>query len=93
MWDSLQTDDVVLADRGFCSYADLYLLKQRGVESVMRQHARRTTGVKEIKRLDRRDRLVHWIRTGMCPTWLEKSLWETIPETLCLREITFSSDI
>jgi hypothetical protein len=34
----LQTGDVVLADRGFCSYAHLALLVQRGVHGVLRLH-------------------------------------------------------
>jgi hypothetical protein len=34
----LQTGDVVLADRGFCSYAHLALLVQQGVHAVLRLH-------------------------------------------------------
>jgi hypothetical protein len=36
--DALQTGDVLLADRGFCSYAHLALLVQRGLQGVFRVH-------------------------------------------------------
>ena len=32
MWDCYQKDDVVLADCGFCSFADYYLLKEKGID-------------------------------------------------------------
>jgi len=38
--DSLQPGDVVVADRAFCSYAHLALLRQRGVHAVFRAHQR-----------------------------------------------------
>jgi hypothetical protein len=37
----LRPGDVLLADRGFCSFAHLALLAQRGVERVVRVHQRR----------------------------------------------------
>jgi hypothetical protein len=36
----LRADDVLVADRGFCSYAHLALLLQRGVQGVLRIHQR-----------------------------------------------------
>lgn len=36
----LQAGDVLVADRGFCSYAHLALLLQRGVHGVLRAHQR-----------------------------------------------------
>jgi hypothetical protein len=37
---ALQRGDVLVADRGFCSYAHLALLKARGVHAVLRIHQR-----------------------------------------------------
>ena len=41
LWDKLKKGDVLLADRGFCSYAALAALWQRGVDSLMRLHQMR----------------------------------------------------
>lgn len=38
--DALARDDVLLADRGFCSFAHLALLRQAGVHAVPRVHQR-----------------------------------------------------
>lgn len=39
--DGLIPGDVVLADRGFCSYAHMALLQQRGAHPVVRMHQKR----------------------------------------------------
>jgi hypothetical protein len=67
LWDDLDPGDVLLADRGFCSYADYYCLAQRDVACVMRKNGRRSVGATPGRRLGKGDRLVHWHKTGTCP--------------------------
>ena len=67
LWEYFEAGDVVLADRGFCSFADFYLLLQRKVDSVMRKHQRRTKGLRLIKRLGKDDRLVAGTKAGSAP--------------------------
>lgn len=93
LWDGLEAGDVVLADTGFCSYADLYYLGLRGVDSVMRNHQRRKKGLTEVRRLGKGDRLVHWRKNGACPRWLSKEEWRAVPDNLAVREITVTVDL
>jgi len=93
LWSILETADVLLADRGFCSYADCYLLKQRGVDYVLRKHQSRTVGVTVRKRLGRHDALVEWHKTAIRPPWMDQEQWRAMPDTLSLREITVHVDI
>ncbi len=92
MWPSLAKGDVVLADRGFCSFAEFVLLMRQGVDCVMRLHGRRSVGVVEVKRLGRGDMLVEWVKTKMSnrPEWLTEEEYEALPERLQVRHITFS---
>jgi hypothetical protein len=89
LWDLFEPGDVLLADSAFCSYADFYFLSQRHVDCVMANHQRRTKGLEFVQSLGKEDRLLYWIKMKPCPTWLEKSQWEKVPEKLLIREVSF----
>ncbi|MDP2865282.1 MAG: IS4 family transposase [Elusimicrobiota bacterium] len=86
LWSSLKPGDVALADRGFCGYADFFLLAKRGVDSVMRKHQRRTVGAVVLKRLGKNDYLMEWFKTSR-PDWLTEKQWKNIPDKIVVREI------
>jgi len=89
LWPLLEPGDVVLADRGFCGFAEFFSLSRLGVDCVMRSHARRTVGVTVLKRLGRGDRLILWHKSKTAPRWPAKPVWRAFPETLAVREIRF----
>jgi hypothetical protein len=93
LWDLLEPGDVVLADRGFCGFAEAYSLLGRGVDSVMRNHPRRTVGKTRLKRLGRGDFRVLWHKSQPGPNCPDKALWHTFPDTLTLREISFRTGV
>jgi hypothetical protein len=93
LWDLLESGDVLLADRGFCAFADCYCLLERGVDCVMRNHQRRTVGKSVLRRLGHKDWLIEWHKGkagSRCP---DKARWDTFPDRLTLREIEFVVDI
>lgn len=94
MWDVYQKGDVVLADRGFCSYADYWLLSEKGVDCVMRLHQKRKNN-KLIKKFNKNDRLVEWERGGASsrPKWLTKEQWNEIPKSMTVRLVDINVDI
>lgn len=71
LWDLFEPGDVALGDRGFSSYAEVYCLAQRGVDSVTRKNARRRVGLTPLVRLGPGDHLVQWHKTGRAPAWLD----------------------
>jgi hypothetical protein len=93
LWDRFEPNDVALADRGFCGYADFYFLVRRGVACVMRNNQRRMVGISLVKRINKNDRLVEWHKMRPCPKWLDKKAWDAVPERMTVREVTFSVDI
>ncbi len=42
LWDFLRSGDVMLADRYMCAWHEIFLMKQRGIDSVTRLHHCRT---------------------------------------------------
>lgn len=88
--DGLEKGDVLLADRGFCSYALMASLSARGVDSVLRLHQMRNHALQQGKRLGPRDRLVEWTRPRENR---RNDPWATerpaLPETFPVRLVDF----
>jgi len=93
-WDSYNENDIALADRGFCSFADYHLLKERGVDSVMRLHQRRKTK-KITHKFNKNDYLVQWEKGTRCqkPKWVTMEQWEKIPDHIIVRYIKIAVQI
>ena len=86
LWDGLEKGDVMLGDRGFCSYGALAGLARRGIDSVMRLHQARKVNFREGQRLGNDDRLVTWSKPQRTDAW-SPAEWEALPESLSLRLI------
>ena len=84
--NTLQEGDVVLADRYFSGWFDIALLKQRGVEIVVRKHQLRATDFRTGKRLGRDDHLVCWSKPQR-PDWMSKEQYAALPDSLTMREV------
>lgn len=77
--------DVVLADRGFSSYASLATLWARRVDSVMRVHHFRKLDWRAGIRLGPRDRLVTWKKGQRQGKLWTAEQWAQLPEELDVR--------
>jgi putative transposase len=86
LYPTLAEGDVVLADRYFSGWFDIALLRQRGVDMVVRKHQLRHTDFRTGKRLGREDHLVVWSRPQR-PPWMSVEQYLALPATLTLREV------
>lgn len=93
LWRLFEKGSVALADRGFCGFADYCRFLERGVDAVMRLHGRRSSGVRKIARLAKRDWLVEWKKTSVCPKWMTQEEWRALPTLLQVRHIEVSVPI
>lgn len=89
IWDTLQPDDVLLADRLFCSYFEIAVLKQRGVDVVLRLHQSRKVDFRAGRRLGRRDQIVSWNKPAR-PDWLSEDEYQRLPAVLAIRQVDAS---
>ena len=87
LWEQLETGDVVLKDRGFCSYAALARLAQRGIDSVARLHQKRKVNFREGRRLGKDDRLITWQKPAQRTEAWSAQEWAALPANLSLRLI------
>ena len=89
LWACLSPRDILLADRGFCSFFQIANLLRRGVDSVMRLHQARPTDMRQGKRLRAGDRLITWTKPAQRnPNWPQQE-YDALPETLALRLISY----
>jgi Transposase DDE domain len=84
LWDSLEPGEVVLADRCYCSYFDIALLKARGVDVVFRLHQQRKRDFRCGRRLGREDQIVTWSRPGRL-AWIDEDTYDQVPKNLEVR--------
>jgi len=89
----LQKGDLLLADRGFCSYVVLALLEMLGVACLFRLHHARPADLRGGLRLGKKDRLVVWHKPQLKPRYLPKTLWRRVPEELTVRVLRVKAHI
>lgn len=85
--DSVRENDIVLTDRGFCSYLNFGLILERGADALSRLHQSRKLPFKGKQT----ECIVAWKRpplSQMPPHLLEEE-WERLPETITVRYIRF----
>lgn len=86
IWDELHEGEILLADRLYCSWFEMALLKQRGVDVVLHQHQSRRTDFCTGQSLGRRDHLVRWPKPAR-PDWMDQDLYDSLPNELEVREV------
>jgi putative transposase len=84
--DQLDADDILLADRYFCSYFMIALLLSRNVDFVARLHHARKEDAYRVRRLGKKDGLIQW-RRPQKPDWMDRETYDRIPRSLTLRQI------
>lgn len=90
-WACLDEGDIALGDRGFCSFADYWMLREKKVDCVMRLHQMRKEN-KIIKRFSKNDYLVQWKKGNKSskPDWVRPEQWEQMPQEMTVRHVRVS---
>jgi IS4 transposase len=93
--DTFKAGDLVLADRGFSTYALMALLRLRDVHSLFRLHQARPRDFRKGKRLGKDDRLLLWGKPDpwQKPRFIPQSLWRRLPKHLSVRMVRFTLGI
>ncbi len=87
IWERLEKGDVVLTDRGFCSFVAMAALKERGVDMVARLNQSRKIDSAKSKRLGPGDLLVCWSKPASRAVGWSKEEWDALPKSLSVRLI------
>lgn len=82
----LEAGDLLLADRYYCSFFEIALLRERQVEMVFRQHQRRHVDFRRGRRLGKDDHVAYWTKPAR-PAWLDEATYARLPGWLAVREV------
>lgn len=88
--NSFKPGDVMLADRYFCSFFMLAILKSRGIDVCMRLHQLRQVDHSKVKWLDTNDYIDTWYRPQKAK-WMSQELYDSLPERMDIREVSFDA--
>lgn len=92
----LKEGDVLVGDRGFCSYAHLALLLAAGVHAVFRIHQRKAhafggkAGPRPLRSHSDLDKVVAWEKPKARPAWMSEADFAALPETIEVRELQYT---
>ena len=89
--DQLDPNDILLADKYFCSYFMIAMLTLMNVDIVSRLPSSRKEDTYRIQRLGKGDYLVEWPRPDK-PDWMDQATYDQMPESLTLRQLDVQVD-
>ena len=84
--EGFDRQDILLADRYYCSYFMIALLMEWGVDVVTRVNRQRTVDFRRGRRLGSGDHLVEWPRSDK-PEWMDSATYDRMPRSIRIREI------
>ncbi len=82
----IKQDDIILADRYYCSYFLIAQLLARNAHLITRLHGARDYDFRRGLHLGEGDHVVELIKPPR-PKWMDQETYDNIPETLSLREM------
>ncbi|MCP4339830.1 MAG: IS4 family transposase [Desulfobulbaceae bacterium] len=86
--DSFRPGDVMLADRYFCSFFMMAILKSRGIDVCMRLHQLRKIDESKVKWIGDNDYIDTWYRPQRAK-WMRQELYDSLPEQMSIRIASF----
>jgi hypothetical protein len=85
--------DIMLADRAFCTYAELALMHLRRVDVVVRMHQTRSVDFRRGRVLGVLDHIVSWNRPETRPRGLRERDYRRLPLSLIVRELRYQVQV
>jgi hypothetical protein len=89
LYSFLKPNDVLVGDRAFCAYADMFAIKKLDCDAVFRKHQSRTTTMRKGKIVGDCDKVVTWYKPKSCPKGLSKDEFDALPPSITVREIYY----
>jgi hypothetical protein len=84
--NGLLTDDLLMADRYYCTFAIIALLHTKGIPVLFPLHANKTADFRQGRKMGAKDHLVEWKKPKRNPVWMTTLEYANLPEVITVRE-------
>ncbi len=88
MISSIAQNDLLLADRYYCTWAILVLMMQQGSHMLVQNHAQRKPDFRRGKKLGTKDHLIEWKKPKRKPDWINQHDYDALPGEILIREFS-----
>ncbi|MDP2816538.1 MAG: IS4 family transposase, partial [Rectinemataceae bacterium] len=85
----LSRGDVILSDRGFCSYSAMEELMGKGVDFVVRMREKIIKNFTVVRKLGKDDVIIRWRKPPYRPKGMSREEWKQLPDKIYLRKIRY----
>ena len=86
--DAIAKNDILLADRYYCTWAIIALVMQQGSHILVQNHIKRKPDFRRGKKLGTKDHLVEWKKPKRKPDWIIQSTYDALPDVIIFREFS-----
>jgi len=86
LMDAISKNDLLLADRYYCTWAILALMMQKKSHLLVQNHAQRKPDFRCGKKPGAKDHLVEWKKPKRKPGWISQADYKALPESILIRE-------
>ncbi|MEE9355796.1 MAG: IS4 family transposase [Methylococcaceae bacterium] len=88
MIGTITQNDLLLADRYYCTWAIIARLIQQGSHMLVQNHAQRKPDFRRGKKRGTKDHLIEWKKPKRKPDWINQNDYDTLPDEIVIREFS-----
>ncbi len=85
---TLKTDDLLIADRFYTTFAIMALLQKQGTTMLFRQRSNVKTDFRQGRRLGTKDHIIAVKKPKRKPVWISDKQWLELPEDILVQEFS-----
>ena len=88
LFGDIPVNDLLLADRYYCTWATIAMLKRQGSHILVQNHAQRKPDFNTGEELGTNDHIIKWKKPKIKPVWISNDDYNALPDDICIREFS-----
>lgn len=90
LFKDIAINDLLLADRYYCTWAIIALLIKQGSHILVQNHAQRKPNFSDGRKLNAKDHIIRWRKPKRKPVWMSEEDYQALPCDILIREFSLN---